>query len=159
MGKPFDQMGVSVIDFQNNGSPGAFVALARAFEIPWIMVCDNDSGGKDFIRQVRDRGLTDEAIEKLVHMLPGDEGTDLESFLVQNGFIDEYLQILHDDVIDIIKSKEEPGFKDALSEKIRAHKVTYARMLIETLQTSGANESRVPAFIHEVLNHLFARIT
>ena len=69
IGKPFDQMGISVIDFQNNGSPGAFVALARAFEIPWIMICDNDSGGKDFVRQVKERGLTDEEIEELIHLL------------------------------------------------------------------------------------------
>ena len=63
LGTPLDQAGVAVIDFQNNGSPGAFVGLARVFEIPWIMVCDNDDAGKDFIKQVKKRGLTDEVIE------------------------------------------------------------------------------------------------
>src|SRR3990172_9886423 len=53
--KPLDQSGVTVIDFQNNGSPGAFVGLARPFEIPWIMICDNDDAGKDFIKQVKSR--------------------------------------------------------------------------------------------------------
>ncbi len=48
---PLDNAGVSVIDFQNNGSPGAFVALARAFGIPWIMLCDSDDQGKGFIQQ------------------------------------------------------------------------------------------------------------
>ena len=158
MGKPFDQMGVSVIDFQNNGSPGAFVALARAFEIPWIMVCDNDDGGKDFVRQVKGRGLTDKEIEDLVYLLPGDEGTDLEAFLVKNGFTDEYLQILDDKGIGINKSKEEPGRNEELSEKIRVDKVGSARLLIEKLQASGADESSVPTFIHELLNYLFERI-
>jgi putative ATP-dependent endonuclease of the OLD family len=40
MGTPLDQAGVTVIDYQNNGSPGAFVGLARAFEIPWLMICE-----------------------------------------------------------------------------------------------------------------------
>ena len=35
LGSSLDQAGVTIIDFQNNGSPGAFVSLARAFEIPW----------------------------------------------------------------------------------------------------------------------------
>ncbi len=159
MGKPFDQMGISVIDFQNNGSPGAFVALARAFEIPWIMICDNDSGGKDFVRQVKERGLTDEEIEELIHLLPGDEGTDLEAFLLNNGFVDEYVQILDDKGVALGKTKGEAGFKTELSQKIRNDKVVYARLLTEKLRTCKADVSRVPIFIREVLNHLFARIS
>ncbi|OQY11642.1 MAG: hypothetical protein B6I30_06410 [Desulfobacteraceae bacterium 4572_187] len=159
MGKPFDQMGISVIDFQNNGSPGAFVALARAFEIPWIMICDNDSGGKDFIRQVKERGLTDEEIEAFVHLLPGGEGTDLEAFLINNGFVDEYLQILDDKGITLDKTKGEVGFKTELSAKIKKAKVVCVRSLAEKLRASGADVNRVPKFIHEILNDLFTRIS
>jgi putative ATP-dependent endonuclease of OLD family len=95
LGTPLDQAGVSVIDFQNNGSPGAFVGLARVFEIPWVMVCDNDDAGKDFVKQVKKRGLTDQEIKKLVRPLPGD-GVDLESFLLKNGFAGEYESILEE---------------------------------------------------------------
>jgi putative ATP-dependent endonuclease of OLD family len=95
LGHPLDRAGVTVIDFQNNGSPGSFVGLARTFEIPWIMVCDNDDAGKGFIKQVKSRGLTNGEIKKLVQVLPG-ENTDLELFLVKNGFMEEYIQILEE---------------------------------------------------------------
>ncbi|NUO79398.1 AAA family ATPase [candidate division KSB1 bacterium] len=93
--KPLDQVGVAVIDFQNNGSPGAFVGLARSFEIPWIMVCDNDSEGTKFIKQVEERGLKDDEIKALVHPLP-QEGVDFEMFLFKNGFAEEYISILEE---------------------------------------------------------------
>jgi putative ATP-dependent endonuclease of the OLD family len=83
MGTPLDQAGVTVIDYQNNGSPGAFVGLARAFEIPWLMICDNDQGGKDSIRQVQNRGLTAPEINQLVRPLP-EAGMDWEMFLVNS---------------------------------------------------------------------------
>ncbi|MGB0383605.1 MAG: ATP-dependent nuclease [Ardenticatenaceae bacterium] len=95
LGQSFDQAGITVIDFQNNGSPGAFVGLARAFEVPWIMVCDNDDEGQRFVRQLQNRGLTDQEIKALVRPLPGD-GTDFETFLVKNGFAEEYQAILNE---------------------------------------------------------------
>ena len=101
LGTPLDQAGVTIIDFQNNGSPGAFVGLARAFEIPWIMVCDNDDAGKDFVKQVKKRGLTDEEIKpsfKLTEQslaklretnIPANVLTDLESLKGQEHISEE----------------------------------------------------------------------
>ena len=95
MGTSFDQAGITVIDFQNNGSAGAFVGLARAFEVPWMMVCDNDDEGQQFIKQLKNRHLTDQEIKELVRLLPG-KGVDFETFLVKNGFAEEYKAILNE---------------------------------------------------------------
>jgi len=158
MGKPFDQGGVSVIDFQNNGSPGSFVGLAHAFEIPWVMVCDNDDEGKKFVKQVEARGLTNEQIEELVRVLPG-EGMDLEGFLIEGGFALEFIQILGDKNISVNKAEGEVGFREELSEKIKKDKARYARALVEKLRQSGADQDRVPKFFQEVINYLIAKVT
>lgn len=154
-GNPLDQAGVTVIDFQNNGSPGAFVGLARAFEIPWIMVCDNDGEGRKFIKQVKDRGLTDGEINKLVRPLPGNE-VDMEMFLVKNGFILEYTQILADRNVNLIKKEGESGFEDEIASKIRKDKTGYTIALIEKLRVAGADKSRVPRFLELAIRDIIA---
>ena len=156
--KPLDQSGVTVIDFQNNGSPGAFVGLARAFEIPWIMICDNDDAGKDFIKQVKSRGLTDEEIKELVRALPG-EGVDLEIFLVKNGFIKEYIEILAERKASLTKKQGESGYEDEVVSKIRADKDKkgYTISLIEKLRAAEADAARVPQFFATAINDVIAK--
>ena len=117
LGTPLDQAGVTVIDYQNNGSPGAFIGLARAFEIPWIMICDNDQGGKDSIRQVQNRGLTVPDLNQLVRLLP-EEGMDWEMFLVKNGFIQECRQLLAERSVILTTNEGTAGFEDELAGKI-----------------------------------------
>jgi putative ATP-dependent endonuclease of OLD family len=126
MGTPLDQAGVTVIDYQNNGSPGAFVGLARAFEIPWIMICDNDQGGKDFIRQVQNRGLAGADLNQLVRPLPED-GMDWEMFLVKNGFIQEFRQILAERSVILTTNEGSAGFEDELAGKIRSEGIRFRR--------------------------------
>jgi len=154
--KPLDQAGVTVIDFQNNGSPGAFVGLARSFEIPWIMICDNDGAGKNFTKEVKNRGLTDEELNELVRPLP-EEGMDLELFLVKKGFSQEYLQILKDRNIKLTKREDEDGFEDEIASKIRNDKTGYAIALIEKLREAGADKSRVPEFLATVIEGIIAK--
>ena len=155
--KPLDQAGVAVIDFQNNGSPGAFVGLARAFEIPWIMVCDNDDEGRKFIKQVKDRGLTDGEINKLVRPLPGN-GVDMEIFLVKNGFIPEYKQILDERNVNLSKKEGEPGFEDEIASRIRKDKTGYTITLIEKLRAAGVDKSRVPKFLNLAIKDIIAKV-
>ena len=90
MGKPLDYFGITVIDFQNNGSPDIFIALAITYDIPWIMITDSDSQGLEFSRKPKDRGFTDEDIKNLVHIIPI-ENASLEEFLVKNGFFKRFL--------------------------------------------------------------------
>ncbi len=157
LGTPLDQAGVTVIDFQNNGSAGAFVGLARAFEIPWIMICDNDVAGKDFIEQVKKRGLTNEEIKELVRPLPGD-GVDLEMFLVKSGFDREYVQILVERNVSLTKKKGDSGFEDELATSIGKDKLGYAIVLIEKLRAEGADQSRVPKFLGLAVKDIMAKL-
>ena len=157
LGKSLDQAGVAVIDFQNNGSPGAFVGLARAFEIPWIMVCDNDDEGNKFIKQVKDRGLTDEEINELIRPLPK-KGVDLELFLVKNGFALEYRQILAERNVSLSKKEAEVGFKDEIASRIKTDKIGYTIALIKKLRSAGADESRVPEFLGTAIKDIIAKV-
>lgn len=95
MEKPLDQAGVSVIDFQNNGSSSAFVSLASVFNIPWIMFCDNDAAGKDYISKLKSCGFSDSELSSIARPLPVDR-YDMEMYLVDNGFANYYLSILKD---------------------------------------------------------------
>jgi putative ATP-dependent endonuclease of OLD family len=156
LGTPLDQAGVTVIDFRNNGSPGAFVGLARAFEIPWIMLCDNDHEKTKFVRQVQSRGLTDTELHELVRPLPED-GMDWEMLLVKYGFIQEFGQILAERSVTLNKRADEAGFEDELVSKIRADKTGYALALIEKLRGISADASRVPQFLKSVLEDVIIK--
>lgn len=92
LGTPLDRYGISLIDFQNNGAPDVFVKLARTFEIPWVMLCDNDDAGAKFVSSVKNVGFSDDEISDLIYRLP-DEGMDIETYLVANGFFDDYITV------------------------------------------------------------------
>jgi len=153
--KPLDQEGVNVIDFQNNGSPGAFVKLAHTFEIPCIMICDNDSGGKGFVKAVKNCGLTNEELDDLVRLL--DNGCDCELFLVKNGFIQEYLQILKEHNVMLKKKEGDEGFEDEIASNIRKRKIEYTYALIEKLKATNADRSRVPHLFERVINDIIKK--
>ncbi|MHB1638124.1 MAG: ATP-dependent nuclease [Thermoplasmataceae archaeon] len=155
MGKPLDQYGVTVIDYQNNGSPGIFIALARTYDISWIMLSDSDKGGKECIEQARKRGLTTEEMDYLVRGLPI-ENADLEMYLVKNGFEWEYMKILEERGKRLGRKLGEVGFEEEIAAEIRKEKLEYIHALIEKLKTSGADQSRVPQFFKSVINDLIA---
>ncbi|MFA5021541.1 MAG: AAA family ATPase [Patescibacteria group bacterium] len=52
-----DQYGVAIIDFQNNGRPDIYAALAEAFKIPWFMITDGDGAGEAMRKQLSKRGF------------------------------------------------------------------------------------------------------
>lgn len=131
--KPLDQAGVTVIDFQNNGSPGAFVGLARAFEIPWMMVCDNDSAGKEFIKQVENRGLSPEEIKKHVKPLP-EENMDIELYLVKN--------------------TDQENFEKEIASNLKKDKTGYTMALIEKLRSENADKSKIPDLLRKIIEDI-----
>jgi putative ATP-dependent endonuclease of OLD family len=153
--KPLDQKGITVIDYQNNGSPSIFVALARTFEIPWIMVSDNDAAGKGYAEEVRKRGLTEGEMRELVRPLPL-ENADLEMFLVKNGFAQEYIQILTERGISLDKRPGEAGFEDEIVSTIRRDKIGYTHALIEKLRDVNVKKDRVPLFFENAINDVIA---
>jgi putative ATP-dependent endonuclease of OLD family len=157
LGTPLDQMGISVIDFQNNGSPSAFVALARTFEIPWVMTCDSDAGGKKFIEAVKNRGVSDQEIADLIHPLPPD-GTDLERFLTINGFRAEYAQIMQNNNIQLTKQPGDNGYDEELVAKVGARKTEYTIALIQMLKTNNVKADRVPKFYTDFINKIASKV-
>lgn len=156
LGTPLDNAGVTIIDYQNNGSPGAFVGLANVFEIPWIMMCDNDNAGKDFIKQVKNRGLTEKEMGELVRPLP-EEGLDLEMYLVKNGFTKEYIEILNEQGIDLTKVQGKAGFDEELIKKIQADKTVFMLKLIEKLRNKKADKSKVPLFFENLIKDIITK--
>jgi len=154
--KPLDQFGVTVIDFQNNGSPGAFIGLARTFEIPWIMVCDNDSAGQGFVKQIEARGLSSDKIKKLARLLP-ENGMDLEMFLIKNGFVQECLEIFVERKVSLVKKQGEAGFEEEIASRIRTDKTGYTVALVEKLRVAGVDASRVPKFFATIINEIVAK--
>ncbi|MBM2711049.1 AAA family ATPase [Mesorhizobium caraganae] len=94
LGTPADAHGIALIDYQNNGSPGAFAALARSFKYPWAMICDGDGGGNDHISQLRNHHFSDEDIAQRVTQLP--TGLALEAALLGGGLRQFLLAAVHD---------------------------------------------------------------
>lgn len=64
-----DRHGVTIIDYRNNGSLGPFVALARAFGIPWLALVDNDLQGQQSINEVAALGFSPQHISERVFKL------------------------------------------------------------------------------------------
>jgi len=153
LGKPFDQAGITVIDFQNIGSPGTFIALARNFDIPLILICDNDDELTKIRSKAKSRGLTGAEIDEIVRPLPG-EGVNIELFLLQNGFAKDYQEILSERSVTISTNEGEAGFEEEIASKLRKDKRDNAIALIEKLQEEGADESRVPPFIAKAINDI-----
>ncbi len=93
MGKDFDKNGVSVIDYQNNASPALFIVLAKHFDMPWLLFSDNDTAYTNVLTQIRNKSVSEIEITNYVKAYQN-ENTDFELFLYQNGFKEDYLDIL-----------------------------------------------------------------
>jgi putative ATP-dependent endonuclease of OLD family len=157
LGSPFDQRGIAVIDFQNNGSPGVFVGLARVFEIPWLMICDNDDAGNNFVKEISNRELPATELTNRARPLPT-PNTDIELFLVKNGFAKEYIEILAGRKVTLAKKQGDAGFDEELAEAIRKDKTGMTMTLIAKLRGGGANQSRVPQFIQTAIKDVIAMV-
>jgi len=153
---PLDQFGVTVIDFQNNGSPGAFVALARSVEVPWLMVCDSDDAGKQYEQTVKDKGLTAKEAQDCIRPLPAAD-QDLELFLVQNGFLQDYEAILAEKGVALTVNPGDPGYEEEVAEALRKRKTDFANELIRRLRDAGADATRVPQFFAQAIADVVAK--
>jgi putative ATP-dependent endonuclease of OLD family len=155
-GHSLDAVGIAVIDFQNNGSPGAFVRLARSFEIPWLMIHDSDAAGRGFKAEVSNGGLTPEELDQSVRSLPGVE-TDFEKYLAMNGFAGEYVEILEQRGKHLAKQPDQDGFYDEVVEEVRKDKTGFAFALVRQLRLGDAGQDRVPAFLKEAIDEIIKR--
>ncbi len=98
MDKDLDQRGISVIDYKNNGSAGLFIVLAKHFDMPWVLVSDNDTAYSGILKEIRNRKIPESDIANFVETF-STSNTDIECFLYDNGFKDDYLNVLSDGLI------------------------------------------------------------
>jgi putative ATP-dependent endonuclease of OLD family len=154
LGKRLDDACVTVIDFQNNGTIGAFVSLARTFDIPWIMASDGDAAGQGFAKTAAEKCSTRAEADDRVRVLPE---LDLELFLVKNGFAGEYRGILTARGVTFTKPLGGPGAAEEIAERARDRKIECANELVRQLRTSNADASRVPKFLADVIRDILAK--
>lgn len=98
MGKDFDQKGISVIDYKNNGSAGLFIVLAKHFDMPWVLISDNDQAYVDTLKEIKRRKIPQSDIDDFVETFSTPD-TDIECFLYDEGFKNHYLDVLSDELI------------------------------------------------------------
>ena len=146
---PLDQYGVTVIDYQNNGSPGIFVTLSRNYQIPCIMLTDSDNQGKNHVKQVVDRGLPKDMVRELPI-----ENCDLEKYLYRNGFDKEYKEILTYEDITLTNKPGDEGFDKEIVEMIQKDKLTHMHALIDKLKAKGVDKSRIPEFFKKAITDI-----
>ena len=142
-----DGFRVSVIDAQNNGSPVAFAALARALDIPWLAVFDGDAQGNKYKRQILKLG-SDKA--KLKQLCLSHSAGDLEEQLVDDGFGSELSGILAE-----LGVRGASNLTDkALVKRLRKKKVGYAAKLADRFRVDPSLARRGPAVYREGIGTL-----
>lgn len=104
LGMFLDEHGISFIDYQNNGSPGAFVKLAKCLDYPWILLSDNDEQGINTIKQIKKLGYEDEELKEILFTLTE---IDFETYLSVEGFLTDYEDILGDKLNELSVQREE----------------------------------------------------
>ena len=149
LGYDFDEYGVSVIDFQNNGNPECFAALGRALGYPWVMVVDGDQAGHQFIASVASRNFTQPQMAQLAKQLPN--GT-LEQQLVADGLQTELKAILTSQGV-----AGAAGLNDAdLIATLKDDKCGYAAQLGAQCAASIALTNRMPQALRDAIATLRA---
>ena len=133
-----DAQGVSLIDYQNNGSPRAFACLARTFGFPWALLADGDKYGRNTFDSLKNDGFSEQELNARVVQLP--EDADLEAYIVGSTWrsltlavAQEFKAGLADDIDDA-----------ALAETLRTHKPLWARRLGDRLRQTPPSEDNLP---------------
>ena len=145
LGYDLDKYGISVIDAKNNGSPDSFAMLARAFNIPWQAVFDNDEAGRQYISQIESHGF--EEVDNQCHT---HRDGDLESQLIADGFETELREVLDELGVPNVQTLG----KDGISAKLRGMKRKYSRVFAERLRGGlSISENQLIAF-HDAIRNL-----
>ena len=133
-----DAQGVSLIDYQNNGSPRAFACLARTFGFPWALLADGDEHGRNTLASLKNAGFSEQELNARAVQLPDD--ADLEAYIVGSTWQSlalavgrEYEASLADDI------DEAP-----LTEILRSHKPLWARRLGDRLRQTSLSVGDLP---------------
>ena len=133
-----DVQGVSLIDYQNNGSPRAFACLARTFGFPWALLADGDLHGRQTISSLTNAGFSERELDGRAVRLPDD--ADLESYVVGSGWRPLALAV----AMECEASLADDSDDAALAECLRAHKPLWARRLGDRLRQDPPSVENLP---------------
>lgn len=147
VGYDFDENGVSVIDFQNNGNPECFAALGRALGYPWVMVVDGDLAGNQFLTAVTGRNFDATFMAQRSKQLPA--GT-LEEQLVADGLQPELKAILAAQGVIDATNLSDPD----LVAVLKGDKCGYAAELGARCAVNSALTQRMPLALREAIEAL-----
>lgn len=149
LGYDFDEHGVSVIDFQNNGNPESFAALGRALGYPWVMVVDGDLAGTQFLASVAGRNFDVEHMAQRSKQLPAGV---LEEQLVADG-----LQLELKNILEAQGVANTASLSDVeLIAELKDDKCGYAAELGAQCAASLPLAERMPLALREAIDVLRA---
>jgi putative ATP-dependent endonuclease of OLD family len=142
-----DEHGVAVIDFQNNGNPACFAALARALGYPWVMFVDGDDAGKKYITSLESRGFQRAELDEKTFMLPAG---CIEQQLVADGLQPELKTILK-----MLGVPEVDGMDDTmLIFALENNKSAYSSILAKQCAENVALAERMPEALRSAIQKL-----
>lgn len=147
LGFDFDEHGVSVIDFQNNGNPECFAALARALGYPWFMVVDGDPAGNSYITAVQNRHFSAGQMSEFSRQLPTET---LEHQLIADGLQVELKAILVGQGVANVAAMNDAELLLALQKS----KSSYAAELGKQCSIDPALTQRMPLAFREAIETL-----
>ncbi|MCY4376408.1 MAG: AAA family ATPase [Spirochaetaceae bacterium] len=135
---PLDARGVSLIDYQNNGSARAFACLARTFRFPWALLADGDDQGRKTLSSLKLAGFSDKDLRDQTVKLP--DNADLESYIVNS----IWRPLAYDVAMEFETGLPSEPDDAALAKALRRHKPLWARRFGEQLRQNSLAVSDLP---------------
>jgi putative ATP-dependent endonuclease of OLD family len=145
---PLDAHGIAVIDFQQSGSAGIYVALAEAFGIPWHMIVDGDPESQKFKRQILDRGFREDELAGRFITLPAPNV--LEDQLIADG----HMQLLREILAEIGSDSALTCPDDEFCRRLKKKKTDYMRVLSLRVASNRVLAGRMPAAFVNLITSL-----
>lgn len=145
-----DRHGVAVIDFQNNGAPAIYLALAHSFQIPWRMVTDGDDQAGIFRAQLIKRGFIDSDLEGQLTTLPPPNA--LEQQLIADGHEARLRAIL----ADLTSESALTCAADEFEKRLKKNMISCASRLALQVEQSEELALAMPAALVGVVRELKA---
>ena len=133
-----DAHGVSLIDYQNNGSPRAFACLARTFGFPWALLTDGDEYGRKSLSSLKSAGFSEEELSARAVQLPDE--TDLEAYIVGSAWRPLALAVAKEFKAGLADDSDDA----ALAAALRTNKPLWARRLGDRLRQTPPNVDDLP---------------
>ena len=149
LGTPLDPAGVSIIDFQNNGTCDSYVALAQALGVPWVFVSDGDAAGNGFKQKVADRGIDPAIMAVRALQYAG----DFESVLAAS-FADEVVELMRERGTAVPEDPGTEAYNSRADRWLTNGKVERTMLLVEKLRQHNIPAARVPQIFRTLIEEV-----